>query len=112
MLAILGAFSSTQTHLRLVLFKIHFLSHSPYHFQLLAWEPSRANEVTVVTVRPNFQDSVHVGYISGLKKFTEYYTSVLCFTTPGDGPRSLPQRIRTHEDSECPQSGQGSVFGK
>uniref|UniRef100_A0A8C6MIQ1 Sidekick cell adhesion molecule 2 n=1 Tax=Nothobranchius furzeri TaxID=105023 RepID=A0A8C6MIQ1_NOTFU len=68
-------------------------------YKLLAWEPSRPNEVTVVTVRPNFQDSVHVGYISGLKKFTDYYSSVLCFTTPGDGPRSPPQRIRTHEDT-------------
>ncbi|XP_029944460.1 protein sidekick-2 isoform X1 [Salarias fasciatus] len=68
-------------------------------YKLLAWEPGRTNEVTVVTVRPNFQDSVHVGYISGLKKFTEYYISVLCFTTPGDGPRSLPQRLRTHEDT-------------
>ncbi|XP_047428886.1 protein sidekick-2 isoform X1 [Mugil cephalus] len=68
-------------------------------YKLLAWEPGHANEITVVTVRPNFQDSVHVGYISGLKKFTEYYTSALCFTTPGDGPRSLPQQLRTHEDT-------------
>ncbi|TMS15293.1 Protein sidekick-2 [Larimichthys crocea] len=68
-------------------------------YKLLAWEPNRANEVTIVTVRPNFQDSVHVGYITGLKKFTEYYSSVLCFTTPGDGPRSPPQRLRTHEDT-------------
>lgn len=76
-----------------------------HHFQLLAWEPSRPNEVTAVTVRPNFQDSVHVGYISGLKRFTEYHTSVLCFTTPGDGPRSPPQRLRTHEDSKDSRSG-------
>ncbi|XP_076739360.1 protein sidekick-2 isoform X6 [Maylandia zebra] len=68
-------------------------------YKLLAWEPSRPNEVAVVTVRPNFQDSVHIGYIAGLKRFTEYYTSVLCFTTPGDGPRSPPQRLRTHEDT-------------
>ncbi|KAI4883660.1 hypothetical protein NFI96_010176 [Prochilodus magdalenae] len=53
----------------------------------------------MVTVRPNFQDSVHVGYIGGLKKFTQYYTSVLCFTTPGDGPRSTAKRIHTHEDT-------------
>ncbi|KAM6904507.1 protein sidekick-2-like isoform 4-T4 [Xenentodon cancila] len=68
-------------------------------YKLLAWEPSHPHEVSMVTVRPNFQDSVHVGYVSGLKKFTEYYTSVLCFTTPGDGPRSPPQRSRTHEDT-------------
>lgn len=70
-------------------------------FQLLAWEPGHEEDVVMVTVRPNFQDSVHVGYVAGLKKFSEYYTSVLCFTTPGDGPRSLSYRIRTHEDSKC-----------
>lgn len=86
------------------------LSLTLYRSQLLAWETSRANEVTVVTVRPNFQDSVHVGYVCGLKRFTEYYTSVLCFTTPGDGPRSPPQRLRTHEDSKCSHSGQYIVF--
>uniref|UniRef100_A0A8C5FR83 Sidekick cell adhesion molecule 2 n=1 Tax=Gadus morhua TaxID=8049 RepID=A0A8C5FR83_GADMO len=42
---------------------------------------------------------IHVGYVSGLKKFTDYYTSVLCFTTPGDGPHSKPQHLRTHEDT-------------
>ncbi|XP_033945053.1 protein sidekick-2 isoform X6 [Pseudochaenichthys georgianus] len=68
-------------------------------YKLLAWELTRSNEVSVMTARPNFQDSVHVGHISGLKKYTEYYTSVLCFTTPGDGPRSPPQRTRTHEDT-------------
>uniref|UniRef100_A0A3B1IV52 Sidekick cell adhesion molecule 2 n=1 Tax=Astyanax mexicanus TaxID=7994 RepID=A0A3B1IV52_ASTMX len=68
-------------------------------YKLLAWEPGQEEEVTMVTVRPNFQDSVHVGYISGLKKFTQYYTSVLCFTTPGDGPRSAAKRIHTHEDT-------------
>lgn len=52
----------------------------------------------MVTARPNFQDSIHVGFVSGLKKFTEYFASVLCFTTPGDGPRSTPQLVRTHED--------------
>lgn len=68
--------------------------------QLLTWEPRRDGDVSTVIVRPNFQDSVHVGYVTGLKKFTEYYTSALCFTTPGDGPRSPPRAARTHEDSE------------
>ncbi|MCJ8739299.1 hypothetical protein PDJAM_G00045660 [Pangasius djambal] len=71
-------------------------------YKLLAWEPGHEEDVAMVTVRPNFQDSVHVGYITGLKKFTEYFTSVLCFTTPGDGPRSPPHRIRTHEDTPGP----------
>ncbi|KAJ8384733.1 hypothetical protein AAFF_G00199390 [Aldrovandia affinis] len=68
-------------------------------YKLLAWEPGQDEEVAVVTVRPNFQDSVHLGHIAGLRKFTEYLTSALCFTTPGDGPRSPPQRVRTHEDT-------------
>uniref|UniRef100_A0A8C7L5W4 Sidekick cell adhesion molecule 2 n=1 Tax=Oncorhynchus kisutch TaxID=8019 RepID=A0A8C7L5W4_ONCKI len=68
-------------------------------YKLLAWEPGQEEEVTMVTVRPNFQDSVHVGYVTGLKKFTEYYSSVLCFTTPGDGPRSPANGLRTHEDT-------------
>ncbi|CAB1313297.1 unnamed protein product, partial [Coregonus sp. 'balchen'] len=68
-------------------------------YKLLAWEPGQEEEVTMVTVRPNYQDSVHVGYVTGLKKFTEYYSSVLCFTTPGDGPRSPANGVRTHEDT-------------
>uniref|UniRef100_U3KEI9 Sidekick cell adhesion molecule 2 n=1 Tax=Ficedula albicollis TaxID=59894 RepID=U3KEI9_FICAL len=71
-------------------------------YKLIAWEPEHEDEPTVVTVRPNFQDSVHVGYVAGLRKFAEYFTSVLCFTTPGDGPRSPPQLVRTHEDVPGP----------
>ncbi|XP_010001108.1 PREDICTED: protein sidekick-2-like [Chaetura pelagica] len=71
-------------------------------YKLIAWEPEHEEEATVVTVRPNFQDSVHVGYVAGLRKFAEYFTSVLCFTTPGDGPRSPPQLVRTHQDVPGP----------
>ncbi|KAM7035664.1 protein sidekick-2 [Acridotheres tristis] len=71
-------------------------------YKLIAWEPEHEDEPTVVTVRPNFQDSVHVGYVAGLRKFAEYFTSVLCFTTPGDGPRSPAQLVRTHEDVPGP----------
>uniref|UniRef100_G1KQC3 Sidekick cell adhesion molecule 2 n=1 Tax=Anolis carolinensis TaxID=28377 RepID=G1KQC3_ANOCA len=71
-------------------------------YKLIAWEPAQEEDMTVAAVRPNFQDNIHVGYISGLKKFTEYFTSVLCFTTPGDGPRSPPQLVRTHEDVPGP----------
>ncbi|KAM9296045.1 protein sidekick-2 [Gastrophryne carolinensis] len=67
-------------------------------YKLMAWDPAQGDDVTVVTVRPNFQDGAHVGFISGLKKFHSYLTSVLCFTAPGDGPRSPPQLVWTHED--------------
>ena len=69
--------------------------------QLLAWPADAPETVTVVTIAPDFH-GIHHGYITNLKKFTAYFTSVLCFTTPGDGPPSTPQLVWTHEDSEYP----------
>ncbi|KFV75189.1 Protein sidekick-1, partial [Struthio camelus australis] len=66
-------------------------------YKLLAWPVDAPETVNVVTIAPDFH-GVHSGYITNLKKFTTYYTSVLCFTTPGDGPRSTPQLLRTLED--------------
>ncbi|XP_031981547.1 protein sidekick-1 isoform X2 [Corvus moneduloides] len=66
-------------------------------YKLLAWPVDAPESVTVVTIAPDFH-GVHSGCITNLKKFTTYYTSVLCFTTPGDGPRSPPQLLRTLED--------------
>ncbi|XP_005054485.1 PREDICTED: protein sidekick-1 [Ficedula albicollis] len=66
-------------------------------YKLLAWPVDAPESVTVVTITPDFH-GVHSGCITNLKKFTPYYTSVLCFTTPGDGPRSPPQLLRTLED--------------
>ncbi|XP_039734833.1 protein sidekick-1 [Pteropus medius] len=66
-------------------------------YKLLAWPADVPEAVTIVTIAPDFH-GVHHGYITNLKKFTAYFTSVLCFTTPGDGPPSTPQLIQTHED--------------
>ncbi|XP_058141692.1 protein sidekick-1 isoform X1 [Dasypus novemcinctus] len=66
-------------------------------YKLLAWPADVPEAVTVATIAPDFH-GVHHGYITNLKKFTAYFTSVLCFTTPGDGPPSTPQLVRTHED--------------
>lgn len=66
-------------------------------YKLLAWPVDAPGSVTVVTIAPDFH-GVHSGCITNLKKYTTYYTSVLCFTTPGDGPRSAPQLLRTLED--------------
>nr|XP_053782234.1 protein sidekick-1 isoform X3 [Desmodus rotundus] len=66
-------------------------------YKLLAWPADVPEAVTVVTIAPDFH-GVHHGHITNLKKFTAYLTSVLCFTTPGDGPPSTPQLVRTHED--------------
>ncbi|XP_074056656.1 protein sidekick-1 isoform X4 [Macrotis lagotis] len=66
-------------------------------YKLLAWPVDVPEALITVTIAPDFH-GIHHGYITNLKKFTAYYTSVLCFTTPGDGPRSPPQLIWTHED--------------
>ncbi|XP_070951518.1 protein sidekick-1 isoform X3 [Macaca nemestrina] len=66
-------------------------------YKLLAWPADAPEAVTVVTIAPDFH-GVHHGHIMNLKKFTAYFTSVLCFTTPGDGPPSTPQLVWTHED--------------
>ncbi|XP_074246586.1 protein sidekick-1 isoform X4 [Saimiri boliviensis] len=66
-------------------------------YKLLAWPADAPEAVTVVTIAPDFH-GVHHGHITNLKKFTAYFTSVLCFTTPGDGPPSTPQLVWTHED--------------
>ncbi|KAM6157369.1 LOW QUALITY PROTEIN: protein sidekick-1 [Erethizon dorsatum] len=66
-------------------------------YKLLAWPADVPEAVTVVTIAPDFH-GIHHGYITNLKKFTAYFTSVLCFTTPGDGPPSTPQLVWTHED--------------
>uniref|UniRef100_A0A667J258 Sidekick cell adhesion molecule 1 n=1 Tax=Lynx canadensis TaxID=61383 RepID=A0A667J258_LYNCA len=66
-------------------------------YKLLAWPAEIPEAFTVVTIAPDFHGAHH-GYITNLKKFTAYFTSVLCFTTPGDGPPSTPQLVRTHED--------------
>uniref|UniRef100_A0A2I3HQ10 Fibronectin type-III domain-containing protein n=1 Tax=Nomascus leucogenys TaxID=61853 RepID=A0A2I3HQ10_NOMLE len=66
-------------------------------YKLLAWLADAPEAVTVVTIAPDFH-GVHHGHITNLKKFTAYFTSVLCFTTPGDGPPSTPQLVWTHED--------------
>ncbi|XP_037669666.1 protein sidekick-1 isoform X2 [Choloepus didactylus] len=66
-------------------------------YKLLAWPAAAPEAVTVATIAPDFH-GVHHGSITNLKKFTAYFTSVLCFTTPGDGPQSAPQLVWTHED--------------
>ncbi|XP_039216202.1 protein sidekick-1 isoform X2 [Crotalus tigris] len=67
-------------------------------YKLLAWPVDAPDAKTAVTIPPDFH-GVHRGYITNLKKFTAYYTSILCFTTPGDGPPSPPQLLQTHEDT-------------
>uniref|UniRef100_A0AAY4C1I2 SDK1 protein n=1 Tax=Denticeps clupeoides TaxID=299321 RepID=A0AAY4C1I2_9TELE len=71
-------------------------------YKLMAWPEHSAEAVTIATITPDYHGTRHLGYISGLKKFTWYLTSVLCFTTPGNGPRSVPKLVQTHEDIPGP----------
>uniref|UniRef100_A0A8D0CKB7 Sidekick cell adhesion molecule 1 n=1 Tax=Scleropages formosus TaxID=113540 RepID=A0A8D0CKB7_SCLFO len=71
-------------------------------YKILVWLEQSPEAVTVVTITPDFHGARHSGSVGGLRKFTRYLTSVLCFTTPGDGPRSPPQLVQTHEDNPGP----------
>ncbi|XP_074553803.1 protein sidekick-1-like isoform X2 [Halichoeres trimaculatus] len=71
-------------------------------YKLMVWPEQFPEDVTVVTITPEYPGSRHTGLVSGLKKFTWYFGSTLCFTTPGDGPRSLPVLLQTHQDVPGP----------
>ncbi|XP_020795716.2 LOW QUALITY PROTEIN: protein sidekick-1-like [Boleophthalmus pectinirostris] len=71
-------------------------------YKLMVWPELSPEDVTVVTITPDYPASRHTGLVSGLAKFTWYYCSTLCFTTPGDGPRSQPSLLQTHEDVPGP----------
>ncbi|KAA0722521.1 Protein sidekick-1 [Triplophysa tibetana] len=73
-------------------------------YKLLVWPEHCPECITMVTIAPEFHGSRHYGYVTDLKKFTWYETVVLCFTTPGDGPASMPQLIQTHADKPGPVS--------
>lgn len=38
--------------------------------------------------------------VTDLEKYVAYNITVLCFTAPGDGPRSRPIEIKTKEDGK------------
>ncbi|XP_032897024.1 protein sidekick-1 isoform X2 [Amblyraja radiata] len=71
-------------------------------YKLLTWIVDPPNTVKSMTIAPDFHGTRHEALLTGLKKFTKYYTSVLCFTTPGNGPKSPPKMIQTHEDRPGP----------
>uniref|UniRef100_A0AAQ4PT27 Sidekick cell adhesion molecule 1a n=1 Tax=Gasterosteus aculeatus aculeatus TaxID=481459 RepID=A0AAQ4PT27_GASAC len=71
-------------------------------YKLLVWPERSPEDAIVVTITPDYPSSRHTGLVSGLKKFTWYFGSTLCFTTPGDGPRSSPTLLQTHEDTPGP----------
>ncbi|XP_075926010.1 LOW QUALITY PROTEIN: protein sidekick-2-like [Petromyzon marinus] len=99
------AINSTTIHVTWFPPNSHFIHGVNQGYKLLAWRPESPGDVTVRTLPPQPEGSgpgggtgpLHSGYLSALRKFTEYHVSVLCYTTPGDGPRSPPLRLRTSE---------------
>ncbi|KAM7394528.1 hypothetical protein PAMP_021325 [Pampus punctatissimus] len=71
-------------------------------YKLLVWPEQSPEDIIIVTITPDYPGSRHTGLVSGLRKFTWYFGSTLCFTTPGDGPRSSPTLLQTHEDTPGP----------
>ncbi|XP_052737459.1 protein sidekick isoform X2 [Bicyclus anynana] len=73
-----------------------------YKIQAWKWDEATNDSVEhrLVSVPPNLLDPLteQTALITGLEKFTEYNISVLCFTEPGDGPRSDFVLVRTKED--------------
>ncbi|XP_048507644.1 protein sidekick isoform X3 [Athalia rosae] len=72
-------------------------------YKLQAWingNFTEENEYKSTTVPPSLFDPLaeQTAIITGLKKYTKYNITVLCFTDPGDGERSAPVEIRTSED--------------
>lgn len=72
-------------------------------YKLQAWiggNVTEANEYKSMTVPPSLFDPLaeQNAIITGLRKYTLYNITVLCFTDPGDGERSSPAEIRTRED--------------
>lgn len=55
-----------------------------------------------LTVPPSLFDPLaqQSAVVSGLRKFTSYNLTVLCFTDPGDGIPSQRVEVTTEEDGE------------
>ncbi|XP_072943917.1 protein sidekick isoform X2 [Epargyreus clarus] len=73
-----------------------------YKIQAWRWDDTVNDNVEqrLVSVPPNLLNPLteQTAIIGGLDKFTDYNISVLCFTEPGDGPRSDFVLVRTMED--------------
>ena len=70
------------------------------HFFSLFFTGENSSLEKTVTVPPSPFDPLaeQTALVDGVQKYTEYHITVLCFTSPGDGPPSAPVVIRTAED--------------
>ncbi|XP_046403358.1 protein sidekick [Ischnura elegans] len=63
-------------------------------------EGGGAKDFVVVSVPPSLFDPLaeQTAVVGNLAKATHYNITVVCFTDPGDGPRSRPVAVQTQED--------------
>ena len=56
-----------------------------------------------VAVPPSLFDPLaeQSALLEGILKYTDYQVTVLCLTSPGNGPRSAPVSVKTAEDGSC-----------
>ncbi|XP_071813143.1 protein sidekick-1-like isoform X3 [Apostichopus japonicus] len=71
-------------------------------YKLHAQEVDREGPPLEIIVPPTPGVTRFMEHMVGLKKYTEYITSVLCYTNPGDGPPSTLVTVRTEEDIPGP----------
>ncbi|XP_032779959.2 protein sidekick isoform X2 [Daphnia magna] len=69
-------------------------------YKLQAWRGDNQVAEKTVTVPPSPFDPLaeQTALVGGVQKYTEYQITVLCFTSPGDGPRSGHVTVKTAED--------------
>ncbi|XP_064109452.1 protein sidekick-like isoform X2 [Macrobrachium nipponense] len=71
-------------------------------YKVQAWRGKPENAIEpdkTLTVPPSaYPDAQLSAVVEDLRRYTEYYITVLCFTHPGDGNRSQPVQVQTHED--------------
>ena len=69
-----------------------------FFFFLIAGENASLEKTVTVPPSPFDPLAEQTALVDGIQKFTEYRITVLCFTSPGDGPSSSPVIIKTTED--------------
>lgn len=77
-------------------------------YRVEAWARGRVvgegSPEATVTVSPNAAAPLeeHSAMVGGLRRYRSYNITVLCFTSPGNGPRSQPVLVTTKQDGELP----------
>lgn len=66
-----------------------------------AWkgQAGHGNAAKIMKILP-FSLTKIEAVMNGLEKYVRYNITTLCYTSPGDGPRSLPIEIITKQDSK------------